>query len=131
MNRRSPRAAVRYLIAAGAFALAVLSAAPVLSRTIIEPIEIDSMTCFRIGDQVPLNIHLTDGPAEVLVYSDPPGAVSYYGTVSSSSEIVMADSDPNQAPGDVDVYVSTGGSAVASTTISAMSSLANDGPKTD
>lgn len=55
----------------------------------------------------------------VTIYSDPPGVVSYSGTVTGSSATISATVSATAAPGPVTVYIETDGSAPisASTTV--------------
>ena len=100
----------------------VVGSGPVRAVFGHEPIELQVGALFP-GEPVACDIELTGGPANVIISSDPPGAVSYEGPVESATETVMADTDPNMSPGSVMVYLQTEG---GSTTVSA-SSMAIEG----
>ena len=52
----------------------------------------------------------------VTVYSDPPGAVSYSGTVTGSNAVIPAHVAADAAPGVVTIFIQTDGSSPASAT---------------
>jgi len=72
------------------------------------------------GQPAACTVELTGAPATITIYSDPPGVVSYQGTVSSTTETVQAATDANAAAGSVTVYVKTDGSQVAMTSCMAL-----------
>lgn len=61
------------------------------------------------------SVGLTGAPATVTIYSDPPGAVTFQGTVSQVSQTVWASTDPNLDSRVVTVYVKTDGAQIVST----------------
>jgi hypothetical protein len=58
----------------------------------------------------------TSESKNVTVYSDPPGVVSYSGTVDGSSAVIPAAVAHDATPGPVTVYVETDGSTAVSAT---------------
>jgi len=83
-----------------------------------EPIDIEVGYQIVAGEPLACDVQLTGGPSYINIYSDPPGAVSYSGTVTSAAATVAA-ATSSQASGTVTVYLETDGEVVVSTEVSA------------
>lgn len=94
-----------------------------------EPIGIVSDETLVTGQPLPCQVNL-DGPsATVTVYSNPPGAVSFQGTVQNGA-IFEASTDPNLTHGqNVTVYAITDGQTVVATTTAVYSDNAPEMPE--
>jgi hypothetical protein len=83
---------------------------PARGGDIGEPIDLVAPPSYQPGQTIQLQLQTT-GPSSVHIYSNPPGAASYDGTISSSSATVPVTVNPNVS-GDVTLYFSTGGQQV-------------------
>lgn len=80
------------------------------------PIDIEPHHPIYTGTDFPVGVTLdNEGPAPVSVYSDPPGAVTFSGTINGTSAVLPTHVDPTLDPSEVQtvtVYVqSDGGTA--------------------
>ena len=66
------------------------------------------------GDPLLCDVQLDGGPAHITITSDPPGAVSFSGTLASGHEVVTAQTSPNAPSGPVVVTVQTDGAQTVS-----------------
>ncbi len=106
------------ILCAGSF---LLTSRAALSMAEYEPIGLVSDTTIVPGNPLACQVSLTGPSATVTVYSNPPGAVSFQGTVQDSATF-QADTDPNLSQGQsVTVYVITDGEQVVATTTHAYS----------
>jgi len=126
-NPARPRAwLATAVLALSALCLATSGRAAALIE--FEPVDIEIAPVVP-GSTVPCQITLTDGPADVVVYSDPPGVVSYEGTVGDAVATVEASVSSSAVPGTtVTVFLRTAGghTEVAETiTLSATPALAS------
>ncbi len=77
-----------------------------------EPIFLQVAGTITLGQPAACTVELTGAPATITIYSDPPGVVSYQGTVSSATQTVQAATNANAAAGSVTVYVKTDGTQI-------------------
>jgi hypothetical protein len=114
-NLRSARsiAAITAIAACAAGLVGVFQ--PVQGGDILEPILEIAPPSYTAGDNIPVYVEATGGPTNVYLYSNPPGAVSYSGSINSASGTLTVPTNPN-ITGDVTIYFSTGGQQVVSST---------------
>ena len=115
--RSSFRSIRTALAATGTFTVLFTALGGGLARggPIHQPIEMSLTSPILPGEPVDCAYELTGGPANITVYSDPPGVVSYQGTVSEADGVVTLSTDPAAEPGPVTVYLTTDGSRVMET----------------
>jgi len=106
-------------IAATAIVVAGIASFGTVARraysTQYQPIFIDSANSVVAGSALSVGVGV-QGPTSITIYSDPVGAVSYSGTVDSTTATVSAATDPN-ASGPVTVYLATDGESTVSESI--------------
>ena len=102
--RKSPRFSLRL-----AASVVLLTTACIIlpARAVIHSEIIDfSVGALTAGEPVECTVSVTEAPANVVIYSDPPGAISFEGTVTSTTQAVQAATDAN-ASGSVTLYART------------------------
>lgn len=105
-------AAMTFVISVG---LGTAGSVPAQGVGIYHPIEIYAPSTFSSGESITCDVTLTGAPAAITIYSDPPGAVSYQGTVSSANSTVLAATDANTPEGPVTIFLKTDGTYTAQT----------------
>jgi hypothetical protein len=81
-----------------------------------DPISLNTPTTFEAGATINCQVAVSGVPSSIHIYSDPPGVVSYSGTISGTTATVPVQTNPDATSGDVTVYLSTGGSQVVADT---------------
>jgi hypothetical protein len=104
-------------LAACAFGLTAFLA-PARGGDFVEPIDLVAPPSYTPGTTINVQVQTTGAPSEVHIYSNPPGAVSYDGSISTASATIPVATDPNTS-GDVTIYFSTGGQQVVAETTEA------------
>jgi hypothetical protein len=84
------------------------------SLQIAEPIHLATSSTFMAGQPLACSVQLTTSPAQVTIYSSPLGAVSYSGSVASSTATVSAKTSPT-VTGPITIYLKTDGAQTCST----------------
>lgn len=113
-NRVARRSAVAALVACVASVAGGLI--PAHSGEIVEPIDLVAPPNYLPGETINVQVHTTGGPSSVHIYSNPPGAASYDGTIPGSSATVPVTVNSNVS-GDVTLYFSTGGQQVVASSM--------------
>lgn len=85
------------------------------------PVIIEVPAVVSPGQDIPCTVTFEAQPEtanakNVTVYSDPPGAVSYSGTVTGSSAVIPAHVSANAAPGIVTIFIQTDNSSPSTAT---------------
>ena len=118
-HHRSPRRPLRFRAAPLALlALTALVFSPHLAHSLTEfqPIDIATEGELVPGEPLDCRIELQGGPATVTVYSDPPGAVSFSGTVTQATSVVQATTSEDIS-GPVTLYLVTDGATSVQTDV--------------
>lgn len=125
-DRRRPRFLTFLLVALSVSG--VLFSGRIARSGEYEPIGLVSDSVLVAGEPLLCQVGL-DGPsATVTIYSNPPGAVSFHGTLQSGA-IVEADTAPNLTDGQhVTIYAVTDGQNVVATTTAVSSDNTTDRP---
>ena len=80
----------------------------------LQPIRVITNDDITVGQALPITVSL-QGPAEVHIYSDPVGAVSYDGAINGTSGTVYAYTASTGTTGPVTIYAITDGETVVAT----------------
>jgi hypothetical protein len=75
---------------------------------------------FTAGDPLPCNVEVSAVPANITITSDPPGVVYYSGTLTSTTDTVIATTNSTATPGPVTVYLQVQGSSAAASDTTAV-----------
>lgn len=117
-SARFTRPAVLTMIAATALLMPFGTNA--WSTTVHHLIDVEACTPIYAGNDLPVAVTLDNpGPAPVTVYSDPPGAANFDGTITGTSATLPVKTDPTLDSSEVatvTIYVQSDG-GVASTEV--------------
>jgi hypothetical protein len=114
MSRRASAIRTALFVALGVFISLFAVGQKARSLQIAEPIHLAANSTFTPGQPLSCSVQLTSGPSQVTIYSQPLGAVSFNGSVSSSTATVSA-ATSSTATGTITLYVKTDGAQTCST----------------
>lgn len=108
-------------------ALCLLSMPVATSRTHYQGLLIVPQTSITRGQALACNVQLEGSPENITIRSNPPGAVSYSGLMTSSTGTVYATTASTISVASVTLYLETDGATTVSATV-AVDSAPHDGP---
>jgi len=114
MSRRATAIRTSLFVVSGVFVSLFAVGQKARSLQIAEPIHLGVSSRYTAGQPLACSVQLTSGPSQVTIYSQPLGAVSFTGSIDSSTATVSAVTSPN-ATGSVTVYLKTSGTQTCST----------------